>query len=246
MSAPWCVSPGASVRCSGSLRKDALPTGGETWAKAALAMASRTTTRERRRDLERIPDTVGDTWPRTARAAAAETGPSLDDDCPVASPASGPATGPSTCPQRPSSQPGRVASARGRGRADRQRRKRTLPPVICFHPPFPKRAARGGGRPRSGRSPAGGSRHLASPAQGDLAMTQAKHQSPSRLRYNAAHRTLGVHVSLPAYERLVALREASGLSFGQLVLATLGDVEVEVEVARRAGYGGEWLRRICA
>jgi hypothetical protein len=72
--------------------------------------------------------------------------------------------------------------------------------------------------------------------QGDLGMTTAKHQSPSRLRYNAAHRTIGVHVSLPAYERLVALREASGLSFGQLILGPLGEVEIDVATARRVGY----------
>jgi hypothetical protein len=67
-------------------------------------------------------------------------------------------------------------------------------------------------------------------------MTPAKHQSPSRLRYNAAHRTIGVHVALPAYERLVGLREASGQSIGQLILAALGEVEINVEATRRAGY----------
>lgn len=67
-------------------------------------------------------------------------------------------------------------------------------------------------------------------------MTRAKHQSPSRARYAASHRTIGVHIDLPTYDRLAALRERTGQSFGQLILGTLGEVEIDVRAARRIGY----------
>jgi hypothetical protein len=37
------------------------------------------------------------------------------------------------------------------------------------------------------------------------------------------------------YERLLALREQSGLSFARLILRTLGEVELDVDTARRLG-----------
>src|SRR5665213_3354816 len=66
-------------------------------------------------------------------------------------------------------------------------------------------------------------------------MTRARRQPPSRVRYAAAHRTIGIHVDLAMYDRLMALRDQSGLSFAQLILRTLGEVELEVASARRLG-----------
>jgi hypothetical protein len=66
-------------------------------------------------------------------------------------------------------------------------------------------------------------------------MTRAGRQPPSRARYAAAHPTIGIHVDRATYDRLLALRDQSGLSFAQLILRTLGEVEFDVHTARRLG-----------
>jgi hypothetical protein len=72
-------------------------------------------------------------------------------------------------------------------------------------------------------------------------MPESKHQPPSRRRYAAAHPTNGVHCDRETRDALIALRERSGLSFGQLVRQALGAVEMDIdtfeEEARVAGYG---------
>ena len=74
------------------------------------------------------------------------------------------------------------------------------------------------------------------PESEDLAVTATrKHQSPSRRRYAAEHPTIGVHVDRPTHQRLIELRERSGLSLGQLVRRALGEIEEELDgVASRA------------
>jgi hypothetical protein len=72
-------------------------------------------------------------------------------------------------------------------------------------------------------------------------MPDAKHQPPSRRRYAATHPTIGVHcVSQKMYDDLIALRDLSGLSLGQLVLQDLGKVAMDVAkveaVGRARGY----------
>jgi hypothetical protein len=72
-------------------------------------------------------------------------------------------------------------------------------------------------------------------------MPDAKHQPPSRRRYAATHPTIGVHcVDQKMYDDLIALRERSGLSLGQLVLQALGKVAMDVAkvefVGRARGY----------
>jgi hypothetical protein len=71
-------------------------------------------------------------------------------------------------------------------------------------------------------------------------MPDAKRQPPSRRRYVAAHPTIGVHCDRETYDALIALRERSGLSFGELVRQALGAVEMDVasveEVGRARGY----------
>ena len=74
-------------------------------------------------------------------------------------------------------------------------------------------------------------------------MTKAKRRSPSRVRYAAAHPTIGVHVDEATYDRLMALREQAHLSFAHLILRALGEVELDVNAAFEAGrrFGhGEW------
>jgi hypothetical protein len=66
-------------------------------------------------------------------------------------------------------------------------------------------------------------------------MSAVRHQPPSRLRYAAAHPTIGVHVDSSDYERLLALRKRAGVSFAQLVLRALGEVELQVDAAVKVG-----------
>lgn len=63
----------------------------------------------------------------------------------------------------------------------------------------------------------------------------AKHRPPSRAKYDAAHPTIGVHTNRATYDRLIALRERTGLPFGQLILRTLGEVELQIDVAHETG-----------
>jgi hypothetical protein len=62
-------------------------------------------------------------------------------------------------------------------------------------------------------------------------MPEAGPQPPSRRRYAAAHPTVGVHCDWETYDALIALRERSGLSFGQLVRQALGAVAMDIETA---------------
>jgi len=66
-----------------------------------------------------------------------------------------------------------------------------------------------------------------------------KHRSPSDDRYAASHPAVTVHFDLESYQRLVALREATGLSPNQLVRAALDSLEAQVatilERGRREG-----------
>jgi hypothetical protein len=63
-----------------------------------------------------------------------------------------------------------------------------------------------------------------------------RHQPPSRARYAAQHPTIGVHCDRETYQRLVALRERSGMSFGQLIKQGLGVAEKDIETVRARGY----------
>ena len=67
-------------------------------------------------------------------------------------------------------------------------------------------------------------------------MTVRTHQPPSRARYAAQHPTIGVHCDRETYQRLVALRERSGLSLGQLVKQELSVVEKDIETVRTRAY----------
>jgi hypothetical protein len=67
-------------------------------------------------------------------------------------------------------------------------------------------------------------------------MTVRRDVPPSRLRYEAAHPTVAVHCDVETKARLLALREATGLSLGALVKQGLGVLEPDLESARRAGY----------
>ncbi len=66
-------------------------------------------------------------------------------------------------------------------------------------------------------------------------MTARRHVPLSRLRYEAKHPTVAVHCDLETKARLVALREATGLSLGALVKQALGLLERDVDVARQIG-----------
>ncbi len=57
-----------------------------------------------------------------------------------------------------------------------------------------------------------------------------RHQPPSRLRYEAANPVIGVRLDRATYERVLKLREATGLSFGALFRDALGVVEKDAEV----------------
>lgn len=66
-------------------------------------------------------------------------------------------------------------------------------------------------------------------------MRQARRRPPSRARYAAKHPTIGVHTTVEVRDRLLALRDSSGHSFAQLILAALGQVELDVTTARDRG-----------
>lgn len=67
-------------------------------------------------------------------------------------------------------------------------------------------------------------------------MTARRHVPPSRLRYEATHPTVAVHCDLETKARLIALRDETGLSLGELVKRALGLLERDVESARRDGF----------
>jgi hypothetical protein len=67
-------------------------------------------------------------------------------------------------------------------------------------------------------------------------MASRRRQPPSRARYAARHPTIGVHCDLETYQRAAALRERSGLSFGQLFKQELGLAEKDTKRARALGY----------
>jgi hypothetical protein len=67
-------------------------------------------------------------------------------------------------------------------------------------------------------------------------MPESKHQPPSRRRYATAHPTIGVHcVDREEHDALIALRDLSSLSLGQLVRQALGKVAMDVARVEAAG-----------
>jgi hypothetical protein len=66
--------------------------------------------------------------------------------------------------------------------------------------------------------------------------TPPKRRSPSKLRYAASHPAITVHFALDVYNRLVALRKATGLSLNRLVRAALDSLEAEVATILERGY----------
>ncbi len=71
---------------------------------------------------------------------------------------------------------------------------------------------------------------------------KSRHSPPSRARYAAQHPTIGVHVDKPTYQKLLELRERSGLSLGQLVRQALKVVENDVEMVLLTGRGEGYLQ----
>ena len=69
--------------------------------------------------------------------------------------------------------------------------------------------------------------------------TSPKHRSASKDRYAANHPAITVHFDLDTYNRLIALRDATGLSLNELVRAALDSLEAQVatllERGRREG-----------
>jgi sugar phosphate isomerase/epimerase len=82
--------------------------------------------------------------------------------------------------------------------------------------------------------------------------TTKRHQAPSRLRYETANPVIGVRVDRETYDRLLKLRERSGLSFGAIIRDALAVVEKDVErirehgrragveLGRKLGYNDGW------
>jgi|SRR5450631_750504 hypothetical protein len=66
--------------------------------------------------------------------------------------------------------------------------------------------------------------------------TPPKRRSASKLRYAASHPAITVHFALDVYNRLIALRKATGLSLNQLVRAALDSLEAEVATILERGY----------
>ena len=71
-------------------------------------------------------------------------------------------------------------------------------------------------------------------------MSKPNNQPPSRQRWAAAHPTIGVHVDVETYAKLVELRQRSGLSFSQLVRQTLGVVEMDVATVEGSSFERGW------
>ncbi len=71
---------------------------------------------------------------------------------------------------------------------------------------------------------------------------KSRHSPPSRARYAAQHPSIGVHVDKPTYQKLLELRERSGLSLGQLVRQALKVVENDVEMVLLTGRGQGYLQ----
>lgn len=65
--------------------------------------------------------------------------------------------------------------------------------------------------------------------------TPRKHRSPSQDRYAETHPAITVHFDLETFRRLVALREASGLSINELVRADLESLEAKVAAVLERG-----------
>jgi hypothetical protein len=66
--------------------------------------------------------------------------------------------------------------------------------------------------------------------------TPPKRRSASKLKYAASHPAITVHFALDVYNRLIALRKATGLSLNQLVRAALDSLEAEVATILGRGY----------
>jgi hypothetical protein len=67
-------------------------------------------------------------------------------------------------------------------------------------------------------------------------VTGRRHVPPSRLRYEHTHPTIAVHCDVETKARLIALREATGLSLGALVKQALGVLEPDLRAARQSGF----------
>ena len=69
--------------------------------------------------------------------------------------------------------------------------------------------------------------------------TPPKQRSPSKDRYAASHPAITVHFDVETFNRLVALRQSTGLSLNQLIRAALDSLEPQaaaiLERGRRAG-----------
>jgi hypothetical protein len=66
--------------------------------------------------------------------------------------------------------------------------------------------------------------------------TPPKRRSASKLKYAASHPAITVHFALDVYNRLIALRKATGLSLNQLVRGALDSLEAEVTTIFVRGY----------
>ena len=63
-----------------------------------------------------------------------------------------------------------------------------------------------------------------------------KRRSASKLKYAASHPAITVHFPMDVYNRLIALRKATGLSLNQLVRGALDSLEAEVTTILVRGY----------
>jgi glutamine synthetase len=63
-----------------------------------------------------------------------------------------------------------------------------------------------------------------------------KRRSASKLKYAASHPAITVHFAVDVYNRLIALRKATGLSLNQLVRGALDSLEAEVTTILVRGY----------
>jgi hypothetical protein len=73
-------------------------------------------------------------------------------------------------------------------------------------------------------------------------LRKKKQQPPSRMRWASLHRSIGVCVDLPTYDRLMAMRVQSGLSFGMLFKQAMGVIEKNIGLAWKLGEAAGFAR----